>query len=419
MPVVAFIYIVYLIVLVFILLKLRFVKQSGLNNKTVVTLFLCKILVGVFATWYGIAESGDVLLCFNNSISETDTLKSQPLLFFSSIFKSGYGNYDGLYSSHSFWNDLRYLFMDKIMAILNIFSFKNIYVNVLIFNFVVFTGHIALYKVFISLWPAKKIAVIAGCFLLPSSLFFLSTINKDSVFFFSATMVTYVLYRVPKFKAAYLRPKFLLLFFIALLLMFVIRNFFFLAVLLAIFLFYLSTCTKFNPVHIFVTGAILMCLTVLCCETIRVLISSRQNEFLTLGITKSLLKVPVLQTDIKSFVNYLPVSSGIIFFEPVIWHSYNAYYFFCSIEVLFYQLLFITSIFFFFKTGKYINPRPLVLFGLFFSMSALFIIGYTIPYAGAVVRYKSAFLPFLITPLLCIVPYEKFKWSNFIKKNNS
>ncbi|HMI63892.1 MAG TPA: hypothetical protein VK518_23410, partial [Puia sp.] len=51
-------------------------------------------------------------------------------------------------------------------------------------------------------------------------------------------------------------------------------------------------------------------------------------------------------------------------------------------------------------------PRPgstnsFTLFCIIFSLSGLLIIGATVPFVGAIVRYRSIFLPFLVAPALC------------------
>lgn len=401
------IFLLYFFLLIFIIRKLGFVKRSGLSVQTISILFLGKIIAGIFSCWYALDNSGDLLASFNNSLEQTAILKSKPMLFFSSTFKTGYANYEGLYSSHSFWNDLRYIFMDKLLAVLNLISFSNIYVNVLIYNAVIFLGHIAVYRVFISIWPNKKPAIIAGCFLLPSSLFFLSSVNKDSVFFFASAIVIYALYKMPELKWQYLKPKWICLLITGLLLMFVIRNFFLMAALQAVLVYYLYPRINIKPVYFFTAWVLIMVVAVLSSETIMHIISSRQNEFLKLGNARSLVEVPILKPDIKSFLEYFTISFQIIFFKPSIWDSYNIYFFLGSLEIHLYQVLIIAAIFFKIKNKIKIVPQRLGVFGVFFSLTAFIIIGYTIPYIGAVVRYKSAFLPFFITPLLCFLPLKQ------------
>jgi hypothetical protein len=412
----ATIFLLYFFILLFILHKLGFVKNSGLSKKQISVLFFLKITTGIFATWYSLAASGDLLVNHINSLEQTAVLKTNPLQFFSSLFQSGYPSYNGFYSSHSFWNDLRYIFMDKILAVLNVCCFNNIYIDVLVYNTPVFISQVALYRVFISIWPQKKPAVIAGCFLLPGSMFFLSCINKDSMFFIALTMVMYALYKMPFLKKEFLRPKPLLLLITGLLLMFTIRNFFLTAVLPAVCGYYLCNIVKVKPWYIFAGFLAAMLTVIFSSGFIMQVISDRQNEFLSLGHTKSMVNVPVLKPGFENFIAYLPVCLNMVFVRPLLWQSYNLFYLLSSAEMIFYQFIFIGAIYFSIKNKIKITGNRLVLFGILSGLTAFIIIGYTIPYLGAVARYKSAFLPFLITPLLCLVPVKKFIPS-FLKTN--
>jgi hypothetical protein len=53
--------------------------------------------------------------------------------------------------------------------------------------------------------------------------------------------------------------------------------------------------------------------------------------------------------------------------------------------------------------------HPFIYFCLFFSLSMLLMIGYTIPIIGAIVRYRSIYLPLLILPLICYTDWYKLK----------
>jgi hypothetical protein len=404
----SFLFTLYLLLLLFFLNKNRFVKSSGLTPQLITLLFMLKVIMGVFFTWYNITYNGDLVNTYHNSLEETMLLKKNPLAFFTSLFKSGYGDYEGFYSSHSYWNDLRFIFLDKLVALLNLLSFKNIYINTLIFNAVIFLGHIMLYRTFCSLWPQKKGAVLAGCFLIPSSLFFLSGINKDSLIFLGITMVITGMHLIPVIKKTYLHIKPLLLFSGGLLIMFIFRNFFFAAAIPAIAAYYINNSLKTKPWMVFLSVFVLLLVFILSNSSVMAIICQRQNDFLHLSYASSNIPVAVLHPTIKSFGSHLPMALDIIFLRPYAWHSYNIYYFFCGVEILIITLLLLTSLYFVIKNKIPVFNQPLVLFCIMFSFTALLIIGYTIPILGAVVRYRSAFFPLLITPFLCSFSLTKF-----------
>lgn len=408
------IFLVYFFLLLLLITKLSFVKKSGLTTRWTVALFSAKIITGIVATWYGYTGSGDLYASHLNSIQETAILKTNPLQFFTSLLQSGYSDYGGLYSTHSFWNDLRYVFMDKLLAILNLLPFSTIYINVLVYNAVIFLAHVTLYRVFISVWPEKKWQVIAGCFLMPGSLFFLSTVNKDSMFFLAVSMVMYALYLMPDIRNIRVKPVLLLLSGVAL--MFIIRNFFMLAALPALFSFYIYPVIKTKPVYVYSIVLSIVVVTIFTSPEIMTLISNRQKDFLLLGYAKSLVAVPELEPHFRSFFAYLPHCINIVFLQPFAWHAYNLFYLLSGLEMMFFQLVLITATVYVFKNKSKKLFHPLVLFGVFFSITAFIIIGYTIPFLGAAIRYKSAFIPLLLTPLLCMLPVEKFITDRLLQK---
>jgi hypothetical protein len=400
-------FIVYLLLLLLFLNKNRFIKNSGLSARLISLLFILKVLAGIFFTWYNIEYTGDLVNTYRNSLEETTLLKQKPVEFFTSLFKSGYGDYEGFYSSHSYWNDLRFIFLDKLMAVLNLFSFKNIYINTLIYDAVIFFAHISLFRTFSGLWPQKKWAIITGCFLIPGSLFFLSGINKDSLIFLGISMVISALYTMPFFKKNYVRAKPVLLLTGGLLIMFVFRNFFFAAVVPAILSYYIATALKIKPWVVFLSVFLLLITVIVSCKSVLTVICQKQTDFLQLGIANSNVQVNVLQPTAKSFALHLPVALNIVFLRPYAWHSYNMYYFFCGLEMLLINSLIIYALYTIIKTRREILNNPLILFCIFFSFTALLIIGYTVPVIGAVVRYRSGFLPLLLTPLLCSIQWQK------------
>ncbi|HUQ97210.1 MAG TPA: hypothetical protein VM010_06070, partial [Chitinophagaceae bacterium] len=69
---------------------------------------------------------------------------------------------------------------------------------------------------------------------------------------------------------------------------------------------------------------------------------------------------------------------------------------------------------------KAIRLNGFSLFCIFFSLSVLLIIGYTVNFLGAIVRYRSVILPLLFVPVLVQVPWNGFQqfFLNINNKNN-
>ena len=78
-----------------------------------------------------------------------------------------------------------------------------------------------------------------------------------------------------------------------------------------------------------------------------------------------------------------------------------------SLEIFLYEMTFL--LFLFFRKRDNINIAPFIYFCVFFSLSMFLMIGYTIPIIGALVRYRSIYFPLLITPMICMINWQKIK----------
>ena len=93
-------------------------------------------MVGILYGWIGIyygqfAYMYDTWGFHYAGLEETKLLYNQPAEYFNNFFYSGYENkYGGfLDSENSWWNDLKGNMFTKFLSILNIFSFRNYYIN--------------------------------------------------------------------------------------------------------------------------------------------------------------------------------------------------------------------------------------------------------------------------------------------------
>ena len=76
-----------------------------------------------------------------------------------------------------------------------------------------------------------------------------------------------------------------------------------------------------------------------------------------------------------------------------------------------YQLLFV--LFLFFRVKQADRPgRLFVFFGIFLTLTVFLNIGYIVTNLGSIVRYRSIYLPLLITPLLAGIDWVKL-WQYF------
>lgn len=401
-----------------------FIKRSGLNAKEVTLLFLLKAGAGVAIGWASLhlyGSGNDYWDVNREAWKEYQLLIHEPGEYFRNFFRSGYDQgYGGLFSSFdSFWNDMKNNVVIKIVSLFNLFSRGDYYINSLFFNSFIFFGHIALYRLFTRIYPGRKWAVIIGCFLLPSFLYFSSGIHKDGIVFVSLAAIFYMLFRAMEEKRLGWRN--ILLMIAAMLLLFLCRNFVLFALLPLVLGFCICSITRWPGWMIF-TGLYILMLVLLFTLHLLLpavdplqLIIQKQADFAGLPVSATDLRPAGLEPTLTSFVANAPQAADHVFLRPYITDRPLALLPF-ALELIGYELLLIAFIFS--SRRAALPPTQLhFLCGiLFFSFSLLLFIGYIVPNMGSMVRYRSLYLPLLITPLLAGVDWERLLRLVKIKK---
>ena len=406
---------VYLFVLCWLLLLVPFTKNAGIAGKTLLALFLFKIVAGIAIGWISIHIYGpgnDYWDVHDFALEEYQLLFTDPGKYFSNIFTSDYQTgYSGVFSSYnSYWNDLRNNLIIKLVSVFNIFSRGDYYINSLFFNFIIFFGHVTLYRLLIKIFPGREWLVIMGCFLLPSTLYFSSGIHKDGVVFLTLAILIYSIYQ------SLLKNKFtvkrLLLVLISLALLFLIRSFVFLALIPALFAWVLAAKVNWHArwtyLGVYLITGLLFFNIGFISERIQPMdiIIKRQTEYMKLPVAATQIQLTPLIASFKSFAGNVPEALNHSLMRPYLWEKPVMSLLPLSIELFFYQLLFLLFLFFRRKDTEPVN-KPFLLFALCFCLSVFLVIGYIVPNLGTLVRYRSLYLPLLITPLICYVDWKR------------
>jgi hypothetical protein len=125
------------------------------------------------------------------------------------------------------------------------------------------------------------------------------------------------------------------------------------------------------------------------------------NQFKQLGGNTTNLKDSLLPS-VKGFLHYTPTALENAFLKPST-NQLSLTYIPSFIEntLLFCLILFIL---FHFQNLKQNFTNH---FFLFFGFGTVLYIGFAVPVTGAIIRYKSILLPFIV---VAILPYMKLKW---------
>ena len=405
----------YLILFCWLITRIRFFKESKLGNRILIALFLIRVFVGLvngYINLYYYPVSDTVGFQFQG-IEEYHLLFQNPSEYFTNIFHSnhnmGYGNF--LESSDSFWNDTRSNLIVKMLSVFNIFSRMNFFINSLFYNFLIFFGTVALYRVFIKTFPAYRLVLIACIFLLPSVIYFSSSVHRDGLIYLSLSMVVYHLFFMMQNKKYSFKNILTILIFLALILL--LRNFVFITLVPAIIAWMFAERKPkyafmiFSGIYLFIT-VLFFCTGFLPPSfNLPAHVSSRQIDFIIIAKRgASAININPLYPNFRSFLNNIPQALNHSFMRPYLTEHLNFLYIPSGLEILCYEMLFLLFIFF---RKKNITFSPLICFSVFFAITMFLVIGYTIPIIGAIVRYRSIYLPFILIPVICFTDWEKLK----------
>ena len=409
----------YCFVFCWLITRIRFFKQSGLSNRTLITLFIIRIftlIVGCYLNLYYFPVSDSVVF-HKMGIDEFHLLFQNPHEYFVNIFHANSSeSYSRLLDdSKSYWNDLRNNLLAKMLSVFDLFSFKSFLINTLFFNFLVFFGVVALYKVFIKIFPTISIQLIICIFLLPSALFFSAMIHRDGLILLSLSMIIYHLYfMMNEHQFSWEKTGIVLLF---LILIFLLRNFVVICLIPALLSWLIAqkfprrTFISFLSVYVFITILFFCSSYISPRASLPQYVSSKQSSFIEVGKAGgSTINIKPLYPSFKSFVSNAPQALNHALMRPYITEADSFLYVPFVIEIIIVEFLFV--LFLFFRRKKR-TVNPLIYFCIFFSLTIFLVIGYTVPVIGAIVRYRSIYLIFLMLPVIGYLDWNKIRTYKF------
>jgi hypothetical protein len=361
----------------------------------------------VFLHYYG---GDDTWHYFNDSKSSTDQLLTNPGQFFRDFTLT-----HSLSASNSLFQNMTLyiyyfegMFIDKFLAVLNLFSGKNYYVDVLLFELLMIPGPLLLFKMLAADFPKKTGMFFLLVFFIPSVIFWNSGIRAEAFIFLFMILTIYngqAYSRKPggKAVAGMLAGLTGLLLF----------RFQFLLVFLPAFAAYLiSLRKKTTAPYYFVLIYMILGLIFIGSLFLPVryqfsqpIIKSQQSFFKLTANTRYTLDS--LQPGPVSFIKVLPRALANTLLRPYPWEGKSLLQSLSSIDVIF--MLAGLIYFMLWRERKKEISHPVFWLFLFYGLSQMILIGYAVPFPGAIVRYRSILFLFIILFFYSGNPYLEQK----------
>ncbi len=355
---------------------------------------------------------------------EYQLLIHHPKEYFTNLFVSPYEHESGFFGSiQSYWNDLKNNIILKIISIFNIYSRGDYYINSLFLNFFGFLGHIALFRVFSDIYKNLKnskffrLKLIAGCFLLPSCLYFSSGLHKDAVVFTALGLLCFAVYNIISRKQ-WTGKAFVILILSAILLV-LVRSYVFVLIVPALAAYFLAEKRQWPAIATFAGVYLLFLILFFSISKVMPAVDppatvvQKQQDFSigsrmsTAGITRTALPLEKLTPDFVSFAKNAGSALNHSLMRPYITEQQSKLLIPLALELLTYEILFLISLYFVIK-NRVFRFHPFVTFGIFLTITVCLNIGYIVDNIGSIVRYRSLYLPFLMVPIFMqMTSFEK------------
>ncbi len=297
-----------------------------------------------------------------------------------------------------YWTDTSAYSVVRFNALVNLFTWGNNWANAVFFAFLSYCGILLLYKAFKPL-ISNNWLVLGALLCVPSVWFFTSGIHKEAMALFTLSLAMYGMSRI--YLIGWL-PKYMLYVLLGLAGTFIIRDF------LVLLLLPLLLAQILSPV--FDNGRVNIYLSIIACtliigsymplsnkQTILQQIAGKQEQFTALRAGNSNIPLPAIEPTLIGLAKNVPYSLYNQFVAPYNLSKNSHLYWLAIIDHTWFLLLFVIGLF---SIRKPLLEKPPLLTALFFGLMLLVLIGLIVPNIGAILRYRSLAIPFILLPLL-------------------
>jgi hypothetical protein len=369
-------------------MRLPFFRNSGIRPGVLLSLFSLHVLTGCLhnvIAWRYYPLHGDIWAYYDNGLDLTHKLHTDFHAFLSDNSTLDYFTHNSLAFIHMF---------------LDLFSLQNIYINTLLFSFPVFLGNTALFRVFRRHFPESPLTALS-VYLLPSTLFWTSCIHREGALYM---LLGFLLYGLDNRRIILTCCCFLLIAYFR----FVVALTLLPAILIIIWPAIPARARRIGVV----AGTAPVLLTILLAGPIILgILAHRQQSFQELE-GHSRIFLPMLDGTVANFLHTLPVALFNGWLQPLPGAGGQKIYMVFSLELLAIWAIVCTA-----AIRRLITPTPdpksrdpkrigaprFSAACTIFALLGMLLIGLIIPFVGAIVRYRSIYLPFLVAPSLYCV----------------
>lgn len=405
----------------------KFFQLELISRWWLISLFALKIIVAIGITYiytyyYTQRDDADIYNFFDDGAVMAQAFFDAPKDFFQMLIGFGADDpyfYEAYYDKMNFWDRAENTnllsdthLMIRLNAVIHLFSFGNIMVHNVFFNFFSLIGITAIFKAIKMYFHQLEKVMFLILALTPSFLFWGSGLLKESIIIFALGFLLLHLFNFQ--KNTWIKNSLIIIGSFSLILF----SKFFIAVTLvpAIIGYVFHRYFKWNlftsySLSLLIIFAISlgMYFSNFYPNPIDVIIN-KQHDFMAYlehSPAKSEIEQP-FHENLWDLITYTPQALVNVFVRPFIWESYSIFTLFSALENMLFFIVLVT----FFVLLKKSNVTTFFYFAISFSFTSAIIIGLITPIMGAIVRYKIFSIVFLLLALLSLInksriPFQK------------
>lgn len=396
----------YIALFSYIILKTNLFNSEVLTKAHILAFFFIKIIAGFSYVYIfrHILEDGDIFTYFADAQIVFSALKEDPLTYLQLVFGASDLNTVPVHllpytDAMGYWFDQGNYVMVRINAILHLFSFGFFNVHVVFVSFLSLIGIYNLFRFFEPSFNGDKYLLIAFLFFTPSIVFWYSGMHKEAVVILALGLI------LNSYQHLIMRDfeiRWVLAILLGSLLLILVRFFVFAIFMPGLIALFVSFHYKTIP-KILVFGSVFM-VFILALLTIHFqmpnfspfeeMMIRQQFFFNTPG--NSSFTIPALDGTLGTTISYIPSAFINSLIHPVPLDCITSSYL-CFIAMLESYIILAVLIYgvFHIKWERFLT-NEIINYCFFSSISILIMIGLIVNNAGALVRYKSMVLPFLL-----------------------
>lgn len=379
-------------------------NEIALSWHWMIAAFAAKVMAGMlygylYAHVFAVSDSW---FYFRESLEEYQKLIKHPASFF--LTGLNVENAGDMFSTadNNFWSNVGENLLIKLLAIFNLLSRGNYYVNVVLFNALPFFGLYLIFLISAHFYKRNLTLLYGLIFFLPSCLFWNSGIDKDGLIVFFTGWLIHSVHYLFSGNSHRKHIVFCVVSFIAVLLLRPVN-----AVLLipALSIWWLSAKFPAKAFYVALGAAVFFVVLFFMSGMLSpaldfpLKLAEKQHQFLTLE-ANTVLPLTPLEPNFFSYVKVFPQAVNHIFLRPYISELKSAFHLMTFLENMLMLVVMVLAIIKARSEVAACFKTPYFLFLLVLSFSGFILIGYTTPFPGTIVRYKALYAVLFLIPFV-------------------